>query len=63
MDLAQTYTIWEKEEEEYKLVLLKIKYNDFILLCQMFMGTLYYIYFYTLYHQKLIVILYTLNNK
>ena len=60
MELSKTYTIWEKEEEDYKKFLLNKKYNDFVLLCQMFMGTLYYIYFYTFYHQ-ILVVRYTLN--
>ena len=63
MDLYQTYNKWEKEEEYYKSFLLQIKYNNFILLCQMFMGTLYYIYYYNLYCQNRIVVLYTFNKN
>ncbi len=62
MDLYQTYALWEKEETNYKLCLQTKKYNEFILLCQMFMGTLYYIYFYNLNLQKLLIVS-KLHNK
>ena len=56
MELYQTYDIWETEENKYKLFLLTKKHNDFVLLCQMFMGTLYYIYFYNLYLQNIVIL-------
>jgi hypothetical protein len=62
MDLYQTYDVWEKEEDNYKLFLLTKNYDEFILLCQMFMGTLVYIYFYNLNFQRLTFILSRFNK-